>query len=125
MPIVTVMKRSIFEGEHHVRPDISNEISWGEGYFKRKFLGGDLDERIDFPLCNVFQVHHPKYLIFWDRRIKVIETLPHAPEKRRDSTVKTPREVSILAGPGEKIGGNKPPWFALFVGTNTENASVG
>ena len=37
MPIVTVMKRSIFEGEHHVRPDISNEIS-----------GGDLDENIDF-----------------------------------------------------------------------------
>ena len=44
-----------------MRPDVPNEISWG-----------DLDERIDFPKCNVFQVHHPKYFIFWDRRISVI-----------------------------------------------------
>lgn len=51
----------IFEEYHHVRPDISNEISWG-----------DLDERIDFSKCNVFQVNHPKYFIFWDRRISVI-----------------------------------------------------
>ena len=51
----------IFEEEHHVRPDISNEISWG-----------DLDLRIDFPRCNVFQAHHPKYFIFWHRRISVI-----------------------------------------------------
>ena len=42
----------IFEESHHVSPDISNEISWG-----------DLDERIDFPNCNVVQVHHPKYIL--------------------------------------------------------------
>ena len=51
----------VFEESHHVRPDISNEISWG-----------DLDERIDFPKCNVFQVQHPIYFIFWDRRISVL-----------------------------------------------------
>ena len=44
-----------------MRPDIPNEISCG-----------DLDERIDFPKCNVFQVHQPKYFIFWDQRISVI-----------------------------------------------------
>ena len=42
-------------------PDILNEMPWG-----------DLDERIDFPKCSVFQVNHPKYFIFWDRRISVI-----------------------------------------------------
>ena len=44
-----------------MRPDVSNEISWG-----------DLDERIGFPRCNVFQVHEPKHFIFWDQRINVI-----------------------------------------------------
>ena len=43
---------------------IISEISWG-----------DLDERKDFPKCNVFQVHQPKYFIFWDRRISVIYRL--------------------------------------------------
>ena len=49
-----------------MRPDISNDIS-----------GGNLNERIEFPKCNVFQVHHPKYFIFWDRRINVILYLEH------------------------------------------------
>ena len=40
-----VMKRSIFEEYHHVRPDISNEIS-----------GGDLDEKIDFQSSMFFKL---------------------------------------------------------------------
>jgi len=40
-----VMRRSIFEEKHHVRTDISNEIS-----------GGDLDAKIDFQSVMFFKL---------------------------------------------------------------------
>ena len=83
--------------------------------FQTKFLGGYLDERIDFSKCNVFQVHHPKYFIFWDRRIHVISFSAAAAltSRRRfiRSKVESPQMTSTgLYGLWRKIS----PCLSLF-----------
>ena len=48
-----------------MRPDITNEIP------EAILTKGSIFQNV---LSNVFQVHHPKYFIFWDRRINVFSS---------------------------------------------------
>ena len=61
-----LMKRLILREYHHVRPDISNEMSGGRYFLKERL------KHYTFPKSTFCQVHHPHCFVFRDRRINVI-----------------------------------------------------
>ena len=71
--------------QKHVSPDISNEISGVAISMKRSNFKG-----------YFFQVHHPNYLIFWDRRINVMKAkvTKFSQDSRFDKSVNMPQIIS-------------------------------
>ena len=81
-----LMKIAIFKKQNHVHLDIVNEMSGWRSWWKDRFSKRRITCALIFQTnfwgwswwedqlsnCNNFQIHHPNYSIFWDRRVHVI-----------------------------------------------------